>query len=399
MRVFRAVLAPRVRGVIADVLLSLVVAALTVPAVVDNQDAGPLLWIIGFAIAAALLFRRRWPVGVLVFCGVAGLVEMIAFRPAIEPQPYNAGVLVAVYTVVKYADRLRPGLIAGALLAIAVVVEVFRHDNAQPWWSAGLSYLLICGGVWLSGYVGRIRRLYIASLEERALTAEREHDALTRIAVAEERAAIARELHDVVAHSLAVMIVQADGAEYALAGKPDDAREAVRQIAATGREALGDMRRLVRVLRGPAEDVSDRRRVTVDDLDALVDRATSAGLDVRMLVVGTRTNLPHGVAMTIFRLVQEALTNVIRHAGPGTAVLLRVAYDVDDVAVSVADNGGGVTSKPAAPGGHGLVGMAERVAVHGGTFSAGARTGGGWLVDARLPVRIAEPTPAPEVPA
>lgn len=110
MRVFRVVLAARVRGVIGEVLLSLGVAALTLPAVVDNKDAGPLLWIIGFGIAAALLFRRRWPVGVLVFCSVAGLVEMIAFRPTIEPQPYNLGVLVAVYAVVKYADRLRPGL-------------------------------------------------------------------------------------------------------------------------------------------------------------------------------------------------------------------------------------------------------------------------------------------------
>ncbi len=407
MRVLRAVFAPHVRAVVADVLLALGVAALTLPAVFDNKHAGPPLWIIGFAIAIALLVRRRWPVGVLVFGGTAAVIEIIVFRPDVEPQPYNLGVLVAVYTVVKYADRLRPGLIAAVLMGVAAVVEVFRHNTEQPWWSTAASYALIAGGAWLSGYVGRIRRLYIASLEERALTAERERDALTRIAVAEERAVIARELHDVVAHSLAVMIVQADGARYSLDGRPDEARDAVAQIASTGREALDDMRRLVCVLRGPGADLTDRRRVSLDDLDALVERAGSAGLDVHTVVRGHASDLPQAVQVTLFRLVQEALTNVLRHAGPGTAVLLRVAYERVLVCISVADNGRGhapAEARSDAPpaGGHGLIGMAERVAVLGGTFSAGAQPGGGWLVEATLPLHqpvVPGPRLAPEVPA
>jgi signal transduction histidine kinase len=266
-------------------------------------------------------------------------------------------------------------------------------DMSQGWQN-GITYIAACGGGWLTGYVVRTRHFYITGLEERAATAERERDHLTRIAVAEERATIARELHDVVAHSLAVMIVQADGADYALRTDPESARSAIRQVASTGREALDDMRRLVGVLRGGADQDPDgsladvpcpRRPVGLADLDALVERAESARIDVDLRTIGIRRPLPSAVELTLYRIVQEALTNVLRHAGPGTSVRLVLQYGIDSVAVTVTDNGHG---KAAAfgSGGHGLIGMRERVAVLGGWFTAGPATGGGWRVDARVPV-------------
>jgi signal transduction histidine kinase len=263
----------------------------------------------------------------------------------------------------------------------------------------------------------RNRRLYVASLEERAATLERELDHLARIAAADERAAIARELHDVVAHSLSVMIIQADGGTYAFDHDPDQARRALTVVAATGREALEDMRRLVAVLRGdgsptPAAALSpasadpavsdDRRRITLDQLDVLVERARSAGLTVRFECTGARPDLPPAVELTVYRIVQEALTNVLRHAGPRADVRLCLEYQPEAVHLAVTDDGGDrpvplaaqdLTGQPIRPG-HGLVGMQERASVHGGQFAAGPRAEGGWRVAATVPV----PAPGPAAP-
>jgi signal transduction histidine kinase len=249
----------------------------------------------------------------------------------------------------------------------------------------------VCAAVWLTAYTLRVRRLYVLGLEERAATAEREREHLATIAVAEERATIARELHDVVAHSMAVMIVQADGASYALDSEPEQARVAIKQVAATGRDALEDMRRLVGVLRGAATDeadTTDRRRAGLDQLDTLLDRARGAGLVLQVTEQGVREALPPAVELAVFRIVQEALTNVLRHAGPQARVALSLWYRPGMVALEVTDDGGGRLatdlSRPSGAG-NGLVGMRERVAVHGGTFAAGPRLGGGWSVSAQVP--------------
>jgi signal transduction histidine kinase len=211
--------------------------------------------------------------------------------------------------------------------------------------------------------------------------------------VAQERATIARELHDVVAHSMAVMIVQADGASYALDRDPEQARVAIKQVAATGRDALEDMRRLVGVLRGGTDDeeAPDRRRVGLDQLAALTDRARSAGLALSVTEDGDREPLPPALELTVFRVVQEALTNALRHAGPGARVALVLRYRPGLVRVEVTDDGAGALVGVAPSGvrssgsGHGLVGMRERVAVHGGSFTAGPRLGGGWELTAEVP--------------
>jgi signal transduction histidine kinase len=249
-------------------------------------------------------------------------------------------------------------------------------------------------------YTMRNRRLYVATLEERAATLERERDHLARIAAADERAAIARELHDVVAHSLSVMIVQADGGTYAFDRDPEQARRALSTVAETGRDALEDMRRLVAVLRSDStstgsspEPEDDRRRITLDQLDALAERARSAGLAVRLASNGVRPSLPAAVELTVYRIVQEALTNVLRHAGPGAAVELCLSYGPSEVSLSVVDDGGGlaglvpVGALLPSTAGHGLVGMRERISVHGGHFEAGPRPDGGWRVTATVPAR------------
>jgi signal transduction histidine kinase len=266
---------------------------------------------------------------------------------------------------------------------------------------------LVSGAVWLVALNMRTRRLYVLSLEERASTLERERDAQARAAVAEERTRIARELHDVVAHSLAVMIVQADGAMYLLDQDPDTARGAVKIVADTGREALEEMRRLVGVLRdttndgaagaagGPADEAvhaiggdQERQRPALGSLGALLDRSRTAGLMVRHDVRGEWVELPTGMDLTIYRIVQESLTNALKHAGSGAAVDLTLDYSkAAEIGVRVVDDGGGrVVGDPPPSGGHGLVGMRERVAVYGGSFHAGPRLAGGWEVTVRLPI-------------
>jgi signal transduction histidine kinase len=334
------------------------------------------------------------------------LLQVIAFPPANDPLPFDLAVLVAMYSTVKYGRKMLDAYLAAAVVAIGIVIEVVRHFGPN-WVALALFYVGVCGGVWLMAYTMRNRRLYVATLESRAATLERERDHLTRIAAADERAAIARELHDVVAHSVSVMIVQADGGTYAFDRDPEQARRALSVVAATGRDALEDMRRLVSVLRGgepepvPAMD-DDRRRITLDQLDSLVEGARSAGLSLRFATVGTRPDLPAAVELTVYRIVQEALTNVLRHNGPRATVELCLEYRADAVRVTVADDG---QLAALAPGpiraGHGLVGMRERVAVHGGQFAAGPDPHGGWRVTAAVPVKAdasasaLAPVPAP----
>jgi signal transduction histidine kinase len=278
---------------------------------------------------------------------------------------------------------------------------------------------------WVTAYGVRTRRLYVQTLEERAATLERERDHLALLAVAEERAAIAREIHDVVAHSLSVMIVQADAAGYTLEGPDTPAREALAAIAETGREALDDMGRVIQLLRGPLprapsggrdtgdgseadrargagvagapveaaaveEDFLDgdeagRRAIGLKEIDGLVARSR---LRVVRETVGSPDRLTAAQEITAYRIIQESLTNTLRHAGTDAAVTVRLAFTPQSVRVEVSDDGGGdrrvASTGPARPG-HGLAGMRERVTIHGGDLVAGPRAEGGWRVAATIP--------------
>ncbi len=331
----------------------------------------------GWLMAVALVWRRRWPVAVF------GVVASLAAGQLVLPGdtytlvPHDIAVLVAMYSVVKYGERPSYGVAAGVVCLAGAAVAPLKLPRGG--WYLALVMILAVVIVWLLAWSMRTRRLYVDSLEDRAATAERERDHLARIAVADERARIARELHDMVAHSLSVMIVHADGATLALDKAPERAREALRTVSDTGRGALVEMRHLVTVLRSndDAEDV--RTSVTTT-----LDRARAAGLSVHADISGDPAALPAGVELAAFRIVQESVTNALKHAGPGASATLRLAYTPTGVEIDFRDDGAGGPATP--DGGHGLIGMRERVALYGGVLTAGPDPAGGWRITASIPV-------------
>ncbi|WP_088948288.1 sensor histidine kinase [Micromonospora zamorensis] len=396
MTVRRTMFGRPLRGVAFDVAVSALVALVSLTAAV-NQPGGWAATLVGVAMAAALVLRRTHPSAVTVVVAALALVQVIA---GWGPLVYDIAVLIALYSVVKYGERLRDGVVAGAVAAVGVLLAAAQTPHVVQWWITALWYALVTGAVWLVALNVRTRRLYVLSLEERATTLEREREAESRAAVAEERTRIARELHDVVAHSMAVMIVQADGARFMLDRDPAQARTAVKVVADTGRQALEEMRRLVGVLRdagpGGAADGADglvvaadpeHRRLALAELPDLLTRFGDAGLRIRSTVTGAPPALPPGLELTVYRVVQEGLTNALKHAGVGAGVEVCLAYTAEAVVVRVVDNGQGrPLVSPTPSGGHGLLGMRERVTVYDGSLTAGPRPVGGWQVEVRLPL-------------
>ncbi|MFY1636297.1 sensor histidine kinase [Solwaraspora sp. WMMB335] len=369
----------------------------------------------GLLMAAALLLRRRFPVATYAVIAWLAALQLLALD-TFTLLPHDIAILIAMYSVVKYARQAWAGhlafgvTLAGCLAASVLMGPALRGGDFS-YLPGGLVDRTILGmtssvavGVWLAGLTVRIRRLYVLSLEERAATAERERDHLARIAVVEERGRIARELHDIVAHSLSVMIVHADGARFALDRDPERVRAALGTIGSTGREALGEMRQLIDVLRNPArsEPVVERPRGNLDQVGDAVEKARSAGLAVELRITGAAPEVPDGVALAVYRIVQESLTNTLRHAGARAQAVVDIGYLPAAIGISVVDDGGGrapaaaltnvtplpVAAAPLPTGGHGLVGMRERVGLYGGQFSAGPRLDGGWQVHARIPLAL-----------
>ncbi|MGN9767227.1 sensor histidine kinase [Micromonospora sp. SD12] len=402
MTVNRTILGRPWRGVAFDVLVAAVVVLLGL-AGLANQPGGWKATLVSAGMAVALLFRRAHPSAVAVAVAALALVQVVA---GWGPLAFDVAVLIALYSVVKYADRLRDGILAGVGAAVGVVLAGLQTQGVIAWWATAIYYGLVTGAVWLVALNVRTRRLYVLTLEERAATLEREREAEARAAVAGERTRIARELHDVVAHSMAVMIVQADGARFMLDRDPETARQAVKVVADTGRQALEEMRRLVGVLREPSAPDAQagpgaagapdgagaaadpaHRRLALTELPALLDRFRAAGLRARHTVTGEPAPMPPGLELTVYRVVQEGLTNALKHAGVGAGVEVTVACAGDAVVVRVVDDGQGRPPvSPAPSGGHGLVGMRERVGVYDGSLTAGPRLAGGWQVEARLPL-------------
>ena len=255
--------------------------------------------------------------------------------------------------------------------------------------------VIVVGGAllpaWVLGDSMRIRRAYLASVEERAARLERERDQQVQLAAAAERSRIARELHDIVAHSLSVMVAQADGATYTMARDPDRAEDAMRTVAATGREALTEMRRLLGVLRTSEPATDTAPQPGVEQVTELVDKVRDAGLSIELHLHGQPRALPAGMGLAAYRIVQEALTNTLKHAGPRAHAQVTIAYRDDVMEVSVEDDGPATVLVPdrctgdRRPG-QGLVGMRERAAVYGGRVAAHPNPDGGYRVDALLPI-------------
>ena len=332
-----------------------------------------------------LLVRRRHPV--VVFLIAWPLTIWHTLVPYTGAGPVFAA-LFALYAVAAHARSRRTGVIALVAMALSIIVILFV-PRLEAGWDDVLLTTVFLTSAWLLGDNMRIRRAYVAAVEERAERLERERDVDAQRAVLEERARIARELHDVVAHSMSVMVVQAGAARRTLAHDQDKAAEAVGHIESTGRSALEEMRRLVSVLRGAADGDDDGPvllpQPQPDDLDKLILGCRDAGLDVDLSVAGDRRPLPPGLGLVVYRVVQEALTNTIRHAGPAHATVC-LDYRPDVIVVTVTDDGRGAAAPAGAGPGHGLAGMRERVALYGGELAAGPQVGGGFRVVARVPV-------------
>ncbi|MCW2883025.1 MAG: two-component sensor histidine kinase [Sphaerisporangium sp.] len=336
------------------------------------------------ALSAALLvplaWRRSRPVHVFAAIALICFAQWLAW---LEPVPGDVAVLVAMYGVASYRP-LRWAVAAGAIAELGVCLAMVRWG--QPSLLAVASGSLFVITPWIGGIYANTRRRYLESLEERAERAEHERDQQARIATAAERARIARELHDVVAHNVSVMIVQADGAGYTIDSDPEQARRAVQTISSTGRQALAEMRRLVGVLRqddGGEEDYAPQPGLA--ELDELVTQIRQAGLPVEFTVGGAYRGLPEGEQLVIYRIVQEALTNTLKHGGPGARARVEMEYGPREVLLRVTDDGRGAAA-PRGIEGHGLIGMRERVAMYDGSVHASPRTGGGFQVAVRLPV-------------
>jgi signal transduction histidine kinase len=321
-------------------------------------------------LVAPLLVRRRHPRGVLAAVTAMWIVY-VAVVGNVPPVP----TAVAVYTVAVSLARTE-ALRAGGVAIAASTVAALALRN----WHGALSDLIGLVAAWVIGDNLGTRRAYMRALEERADRLEREQESERARAVAEEQARIARELHDVVAHSVSVMVVQAAAANDVFDTRPDGAREALRAIEATGRGALAELRRLLGAVHDGETEYAPQPGL--DRLDALVAQVRAAGLAVSFSVVGEPRQLSAGVDLSAYRIVQEALTNTLKHANASRAeVSLR--YEDEAVDVEVRDDGTGGGNGAGA--GRGLIGMRERVAAFGGSLEAGPAAAGGFAVKARFP--------------
>lgn len=348
--------------------------------------------VVVLALAAVVMLRRRWPEHMLLLATAAGLLQLAV---DVTPLPANFGMLVIVFTVaartVTWASRY--ALVAGAMASILVVVRWPPPSGVGTIVAQILFYTVCFGFAWVLGDSLRTRSAYYAELEERAARLERERAAQSQVTIAAERARIARELHDVVAHNVSVMVVQADGAAYVLNTAPEQTRQALATISSTGRQALTEMRRLLGVLRSEDGSGSDYvPQPSVEQLTDLIEQVRGTGLPVDFTIEGTPRPLPSGLELTAYRIVQEALTNTRKHGGPHVGATVRLTYGEETLALLAEDDGRGSPEELYEGGGadglgHGLIGMRERIGMVGGKLEAGPRLGGGFRVCAELPFR------------
>ena len=374
-----------------DVLL---VSALVLPAFPFAFLVEQSLYPLGLSLLqiVPLFWRRRHPVAVFAVVAGASVLQAVTYDMPVWGQ---VAFPVALYAVARFASR-RAGLICLLVGLCGAVVASWVWTSAQfAAYPPGLEYIdydmgledllpyllsitAIVLAAWALGSQGRIRRAYEQSLVDRGRQLALEAEQRAVLAATEQRTRIAREMHDVVAHGLSVMIVQADGARYAAAKDPDVAVRTLETVAAVGREGLTEMRRLLGLLRG-SEDPALAPQPRLADLTSLVAVDDRVDLDLP----DPLPDGPDGVALTVFRLVQESLTNVRKHAGPNARATVRLRTGLDAVEVEVVDDGHGASA--GGSGGLGLLGMRERVEVHDGTLDVGPAPGGGWAVRARIP--------------
>jgi signal transduction histidine kinase len=373
---------------VTDPVIALLVVALSAPPLLDTDPhcdcATAHTWgLFLLALQAApLIVRRRYPFTAGLAAGLASAAYGVSALP--DP-PLPAAGLVALYSVAAHASR-RLALVSAGIAAVSITVALLI-DQSDDYQDVMNAYLLFAAA-WLLGNGARNRRERAADLEERAIALERTRTAEAERAVVQERNRIAREMHDVVAHHVSMMVVQAEAGPVVVGQDPQRAVETFDTISATGKEVLTQMRHLLGVLRSePGDRLAPQP--TLAEVGQLVDGVRPAGREVGMTfdleVLGDARPLPPSVELSGYRLLQEALTNALRHAGPGHVSVV-VEYRPDAVRLEVRDDGSARPGRPLRADGHGLIAMRERVALVGGDVSAGPRPEGGWHVQALLPL-------------
>jgi signal transduction histidine kinase len=346
----------------------------------------------GVFIGAPLLFRRRFPTASFWAVYGFGAVEAVwGYRPTLS----SLAVPMALYAFAAYRPRrlslagLGVGMVGvGVALHQWVTGPQRQHVATFDWIFVYCVFAAPLIIAWVLGDSMRYRRAYYLDLEDKARRLERERDQQAQIGAAAERARIARELHDVVAHHVSVMVVQAEGASYALDTSPETTRRALGTIAETGRSALAEMRRLIGVLRSEGNAADRAPQPGVDQLEDLLEQVRATGIAVDFKVEGVPVPLPQGMALAAYRIVQESLTNTRKHGGPRVSAQVSLHYGEDELRMMVRDDGRGASALTDGKG-NGLTGMRERVAMYGGELQAGPRLEGGYQVEAVLPYRAA----------
>jgi signal transduction histidine kinase len=377
------------RGWWFDVLIVVLASAALLEVAIRREDRDAPQTTLWFCIPAAavvafvLLARRRYPFGApAAFWLLAAATSFVDGRLI----PYPAGLYLAGMLAAFLLGNLRDPVLARVGLAV-VIGSMATIILNQPGHSPGQVVFipLLFGIAWLAGFALNARAEQADAAEARAAQAERERETAARIAVAEERARIARELHDIVAHAVSVMVLQVGAVRHKLPEDLADESDALRGVEGAGRTALAEMRRLLAAMRDDGDDLELGPQPGLDSVGSLVAEVERAGLPVALHVEGEATGLPRAIELSAYRIVQEALTNALKHARAHRAdVTLR--YGPDELRIEVRDDGRGGASTSNGPG-YGLVGVRERVKIYGGTMTAGTAPDGGFVLDARLPLR------------
>lgn len=356
------------RAAVFDVIVAAVTTGVEIGLLVDGWPGVTAISVVMTILAGGLLtVRRRLPL--LVLAGTGALEALLV---ALHAYPGGAPVIVAMYTVAELRERRMSLLV---LIPTAVMLQV-----------GSISSPPIAIGAWALGAYVQTRRRYTAALEERAAQLERERDQLKQIAAQQERASIARELHDIVAHSVTVMLLGVRGARDVVRTAPEVADQTLRGVERTAEESIAELRRILAVLRSPDHIADVRPPPAVAQLEQLVVGYRNAGLPVELRIHGETRALAGGVELSVYRIVEEALTNVLKHSRP-SAVTVALRFHTSTLEVEIENDGVAPAPVQAASGpGHGILGMRERVAALGGGFEAQEREGGGFRVGARLPI-------------
>lgn len=372
---------------------AVLVVGLAIPAVLQASEPGAHA-AYSLLLLSPLVLRRVFPVASFAAFSLLACAQLFLTSAPIWG---DVGLLVALASIAHYGPTwarwagLLTGL-AGAVLGPGLWVggpgAIQTETDLYP---IGLAAMTVVAA-WIFGDLRRTRDNYVRELEERAATLARERDQQASIAAAAERQRIAREMHDVVAHSLSIMVVQADGGRYAADQDPEAAKRTLETIAGTGREALNEMRRLLGLLRTGDNAAETAPQPSAAAIDELVASVGHSGLDVSLTVEGRARRVDQGTGLTLYRIVQEGLTNTLKHGGPQARARVTLHYNARDITVSVVDDGrGAAAAAPSTGQGHGLVGMRERVELLGGTLVARPAVGGGFEVVATVPY-VKEPT-------